>query len=500
MHAIVLATGEGPRLGPLTATKPIALVEVDGQPVLDRALRALREAGIDRVTVCAGHRADAVVAFCGARFGRSEVEVVAAPGGTPSGPLAALHRLGERLAEDCVIVRGDVVWDAEILRRLLRRPRAGCAVSPTPRGTAPWRVIARGGRVERLVPAEDGGAVAVGLYALRGPEGAALAEAVAWTAAHEGAGDRELEPVLDRLCAGGRLEMIACDSGSSRWYAIDTLEDLLEAELLFNPRVGALASRRVVFLDRDGTLALGGRPLPGARRFIEALRRRGSRVFVMTNNSSRTRRQHLEGLQRCGIEVGEEEILLSTDVAAEHLVAAGLRRVFWVATAEVGEYLRSEHGLQFEAERPAAVLLTYDTTLDYGKLSALTRHLRRGVPYVATHADRVCPDVAGPLPDVGAFIELLRVATGRVPEMVFGKPHRAMVDAGLARAGGADRDAMVVGDRLYTDIALAEGTAMLSVLVLSGETTRAQYEDQARRADVVVRDLDRLCDLLESGR
>ena len=73
-----------------------------------------------------------------------------------------------------------------------------------------------------------------------------------------------------------------------------------------------------------------------------------------------------------------------------------------------------------------------------------------------------------------------------------------MVDAGLARAGAGYRDAAVIGDRLYTDIALAEGTEMLSVLVLSGETSRAQYEAQERRADIVARDLERLCQVLQS--
>jgi 4-nitrophenyl phosphatase len=75
-----------------------------------------------------------------------------------------------------------------------------------------------------------------------------------------------------------------------------------------------------------------------------------------------------------------------------------------------------------------------------------------------------------------------------------------MVDAGLARVGGEYRDVAVIGDRLDTDIALAEGTDMLSVLVLSGDTTRAQYESQERRANIVVRDLERLSQALERRR
>lgn len=500
MRAIVLATGTGPRLGPITEAKPTAMVQVNGRPILDYALSGLHEAGIEQITVCTGYRADAIVAFCETRFGRSRIEFIENPEFSTSGTVDTLYRARERLVEGGLLLHGDVVCDSDVLRRLLRMGHSACAVDVGQYREASWKVVVENGRIRRLaraVPAPESLGCAVGVYKLLDADGGVLVRELESVIERDGRRDEEIEVVLDRLCGDGRLEMEPCDIGRSRWHAIDTIEDLLEAELLFNPKIEALASRRVVFLDRDGTLALSGRQLPGAQRFIAALRQRGARLFVMTNNSSKTRGQHLEGLLRCGVQVSEGEILLSTDVAAEYLIAAGLRRVYWVATDEVGEYLRSEHGLEFESAKPSAVLLTYDTTLDYGKLSVVTRHLQHGVRYFATHADLVCPDIDGPLPDVGTFIELLRLTTGRIPEMVFGKPHRSMVDAGLARTGGGYRDAVVIGDRLYTDIAVAEGTEMLSVLVLSGETSRAQYEAQERRADIVVRDLERLCQVLE---
>ena len=470
MRAIVLAAGMGSRLRPITEAKPTALVHVNGRPILDHALNGLLEAGIETITVCVGYRAEAIAAFCAARFGRSRIELVENAEFATSGSAYSLYLARKRLAEDCLLLNGHVVFDPDILRRLLRLDGSAVAV--------------------------DGGR-SIGLHKIAAADCGVLVGEIERIVEREGRRDEWIEGVLDRLCRAERLEIEPCDIGRSRWRAIDTVDDLLEAELLFNREIEALASRRVVFLDRDGTLAVSGESLPGAQRFIDALRRRGARLFVMTNNSSRTRRQHLEGLEQCGVQVSDEEILLSTDVAADYLARSGLRRVYWIATEEVGAYLRTEHGLEFESEEPSAVLLTYDTTVDYAKLSAATRHLRRGVRYFATHPDMVCPAIGGPLPDIGTFIELLRLATGRTPEMVFGKPNRAMVDAGLARAGAGYRDAAVIGDRLYTDIALAEGTEMLSVLVLSGETSRAQYEAQERRADIVARDLERLCQVLQ---
>lgn len=466
-QAIILAGGVVPGLRPLTDEKPAALVEVNGRPILDRALGALREAGIDRVTVCTGYRARAVETFRAARAGGGTIELVENPDFAATGSAYGLYLARARLGGDCVILGGQVAVDPAVLRAVLAAPRSAMAV-------------------------DGGSARAIGIYKIGAADGPALARELERIVEGESGRHREIGDVLDGLRRAGGLACAPCPVGPESWYRIDTVDDLLEAELLFNRELGALAARRVVFLDRDGTLALGGQALPGAAEFVEGLRRRGVRLFVMTNNSSKTPRQHRESLARCGVPVSDDELLLSTDVAAGHLTRAGLRRVYWVATAEVGEYLRTRHGLSFEERDPAAVLLTYDTTLDYAKLTALTRHLQRGVPYFATHADLVCPTPEGPLPDTGSVIELLRLATGRTPELVFGKPGRAMAEAGLARAGGQYRDAAVIGDRLYTDIALAEGTEMLSVLVLSGETTRAQYESQGRRAHIVVKDLERL--------
>ena len=120
MRAIVLAAGMGSRLRPITEAKPTALVHVNGRPILDHALNGLLEAGIETITVCVGYRAEAIAAFCAARFGRSRIELVENAEFATSGSAYSLYLARKRLAEDCLLLNGHVVFDPDILRRLLR--------------------------------------------------------------------------------------------------------------------------------------------------------------------------------------------------------------------------------------------------------------------------------------------------------------------------------------------------------------------------------------------
>lgn len=252
-----------------------------------------------------------------------------------------------------------------------------------------------------------------------------------------------------------------------------------------------LRDRRAFFFDRDGTLSLDDDAIPGARAFLDTLRARGVACFVMTNNSSRTPAEHHRRLSGLGLGFEPEDVLVSSQPAIAALLDAGMTRVFWLATEAVGAQLEAA-GLIYDDAQPDALLLTYDTELTYAKLRDFSNALRRGTPYFATHTDQVCPTPTGPIPDVGTFMHMFEVATGRRPERTFGKPDPAMLDVALRRLGLERSDAVMVGDRLYTDIALTAGTEALSVLVLTGESTAEDHERSEHRADVVAADLTEL--------
>jgi ribonucleotide monophosphatase NagD (HAD superfamily) len=138
-----------------------------------------------------------------------------------------------------------------------------------------------------------------------------------------------------------------------------------------------------------------------------------------------------------------------------------------------------------------AVVLAYDTELTYEKLATSCLLLQRGeVRFLSTHPDLVCPSDKGPLPDAGSFVKLYEAATGRLPELVFGKPNTRVLSPLLERFR---RDEMVmVGDRLSTDKLLAENAGIDFILVLSGEARREDLCVLERQPTLVLDDLGSL--------
>ncbi len=250
--------------------------------------------------------------------------------------------------------------------------------------------------------------------------------------------------------------------------------------------------------DLDGTVYLSAEPLPGARELFEALSRAAVPYVFATNNSSVPAGGYVQRLTSMGIRAGLEHVLTSTHAAAHHLGSAGVARAYLVATPEVQAEL-AEAGVAHDEDDPQAVLLTFDTSLDYDRVRAVSHLLRAGLPYFATHPDLVCPTPDGPIPDCGAFIALFHAATGREP-VILGKPTAGMAAAirqrlaaqATARGRPAPQRVAFVGDRLYTDMRMANEHGFVAVLTLTGESTRAELAASPYRADLVVADLHEL--------
>ncbi len=230
-------------------------------------------------------------------------------------------------------------------------------------------------------------------------------------------------------------------------------------------------------LDMDGTVYLGERPVPGAREFIDSLRDSGIPFRFITNNSSHPRGFYAERLVRMGFDVGPEQILTSAVATASFLNDRRKgKRVYAIATPDVRrEFSASGVALSGPGEEPDIVLLTFDTTIDYEKLNRGYHYLRAGAELVATHPDDVCPTESGYDVDIGPFIRLYESLAG-IEATVVGKPNRLMLDMAAADMGIPSESAIMVGDRLTTDIRMAVNANIRSILVLSGETDLAMLE------------------------
>ncbi len=255
-----------------------------------------------------------------------------------------------------------------------------------------------------------------------------------------------------------------------------------------------LDSVRAVAFDLDGTIYLQGSPLPGALELLASLRGAGVEYLLVTNNSSASGATYLRKLAALGLPSDRRHVLTSNDVAISHLLGAGIRRPYLLATAEVrADY--GAHGLMHEEEEPDAVLLTFDMELTFEKLAAATRHIDAGLPYLATHPDATCPVQGGFLPDAGAFIEMFAAATGRRPE-VLGKPHAGMISEIHRRLQLPAGQIAFVGDRLQTDIQMAADAGFVGVLTLTGVTQRQDLVAGRVEPDVVVSGMTELMQLL----
>lgn len=246
-----------------------------------------------------------------------------------------------------------------------------------------------------------------------------------------------------------------------------------------------LADIRAFLLDLDGTIYLGPTPIPGAPEFIAFLKSTGRKHLFFTNNPSSDATAYAKKLCAMGIPAEPGDILTSGEATARYLAGqTSYRRLFVLGTPSFEAELQ-RHGLEVVTAKPDAVVLSFDKTLTYAKLEAAALFLAKGLPYIATNPDAVCPTEYGYIPDCGAMAALLEKATGRVPQYI-GKPNAEMVAMGLEKLGvTADQTAMV-GDRLYTDMEMGRRAGITRILVLSGETKEGDIPSGERRPDYII--------------
>ncbi len=245
---------------------------------------------------------------------------------------------------------------------------------------------------------------------------------------------------------------------------------------------GWLVNRRLnnirhVALDMDGTIYSGGTVFDSTRPFLALLDTLGIGHTFLTNNSSKSAKDYLARLRQIGIPAGADELYTSTQATIEYLRErmAAVRRLFVMGTASMRKEMEAAGfalTADSAADEPDAVVVGFDTELTYARLCRTAFWISRGKPFIATHPDRICPtDQPTVLVDCGAFCAALEKATGRGPDVVLGKPDPCMLRGILHRHNLVPEQLAMVGDRLYTDMAMARKAGALGVLVLTGETT-----------------------------
>ncbi len=259
--------------------------------------------------------------------------------------------------------------------------------------------------------------------------------------------------------------------------------------------MGKLSDVKMFVLDMDGTIYLGDRLFPYTRDFLRRVKETGRDFCFFTNNSSKNREAYLQKLQKMGIEVPPEKMLISNGVILDWLRENRPgQSAYVVGTPPLVEDFQTA-GLPLSDTAPDYVVLGFDTSLTYEKLRLACDFIRAGAPVYGVNPDWNCPVEGGFIPDCGSIAALVKASTGVQCEF-FGKPSPHTLRYMLKHTGCQPQEMAVVGDRLYTDIAVAAGTEVLSILVMSGETTPEMLASSETKPDLTVENIGRLAEML----
>lgn len=233
--------------------------------------------------------------------------------------------------------------------------------------------------------------------------------------------------------------------------------------------------------DLDGTIYVDDEIISGVVEAIRVLKERGDKVVFLTNKSIASRRDYVEKLNNLGIEVELNEVINSNYITAHYLkTVMGLEDTAYViGEAPLFEELSEEDiKLSYVAADASYVVLGWDRKFTYDKVNDAFQAWRNGAKIIATNPDRTCPVQDGEIPDCGAMIGAIEGATGEPVTLITGKPSSMMAKYVLDKVLGMKaEDCYMIGDRLETDIKMANEAGIKSVLVMTGITNEEMLKN-----------------------
>ena len=250
-----------------------------------------------------------------------------------------------------------------------------------------------------------------------------------------------------------------------------------------------LKDKKLWLFDMDGTVYLGNKIFDGTLNLLDNIKKSGGEFVFITNNSSKGIEDYIKKVSAMGIKAEKENFYTSVDASASLLKEKfGNELIYAQGTRSFIDNLKKE-GLNITAEydeNSKCVIVAFDTELTAEKLTNTCKTLLKDVPYYATNPDWVCPTEFGYIPDCGSMCFGIEKATGKTPVFI-GKPNSLMIEEVIKKFKVDKKDVVVIGDRIYTDIASGIKAKVDTVLVLSGETTISDCNESEIKPTFVIK-------------
>jgi len=267
------------------------------------------------------------------------------------------------------------------------------------------------------------------------------------------------------------------------------------------PVPDSITTAKGFIFDMDGVLYRGKMPLPGVADLFNALTIRGIPFLLATNNSMATPEHYVKRMADMGVSVTEAQIQTSAtatrDVLKEELPEGAC--ILAVGMPALSETLLTDTTFVLATDHPDrkidAVVVGLDLEFTYQKLQVASDAVRAGARYIATNADATLPNEHGMQPGAGSIVAAISAAGGVTPTVV-GKPQILMMTKGVEHLGIRPSEAVMVGDRLDTDVLSGHRAGLRTALVLTGVSQRGDFETAEVLPDYVFADLPALTQAL----
>lgn len=257
-----------------------------------------------------------------------------------------------------------------------------------------------------------------------------------------------------------------------------------------------LKQKKLFLFDIDGTIAVGNDLLDGATELLKYIDSIGGKAYYITNNSTKSNSDYVEKFRHSfGLKTTEDVFITSGYMMLQFLLKNYSQdKIFVLGTASFVAELQKNglHIVETAEVNIACVVVAYDSELNYHKLIEVCKVLSTtDVPFYATNPDLCCPIDFGFIPDCGAICEMITHSTGKIPTYL-GKPSAEMVHVCQNASGFTDEETLVIGDRLYTDIACGINAGVDTCVVFTGETQVTHLADTPYQPTYCFQDVQEL--------
>lgn len=300
MQAVILAAGVGSRLRPLTNYKPKTLVRVNNEPIIKFILDSLIINKIDKIIICTGYESK-IVNYCKQNYPNIDLEFVYNKDYDVTNNMYSLYLAKNFINDDFILMNADLVIESDIITGMINHPGSLIGVKKGKYIEESMKIIVEGNVVKGIskkIKKEDAYGTSIDIYKIEKKYKKIIDEELIRVIEREKDLQQWTEVMLNNLFSSDKLIANPYDIGDKKWFEIDNIDDLSEAEKLFNSKINRLSHKKKYFLDIDGTLMLGNKLIDGTLEFMDKLIKNNKNYYIITNNSSKNPVEYVQKLKK----------------------------------------------------------------------------------------------------------------------------------------------------------------------------------------------------------